>query len=653
MSSPLDEPTSKRSRRRYHPLQRRRLAANCSSREKLDHNSNGNIYEEDPSDRDVELWRDLFCQPRQTRPFPSTQILSSTIVPNTNDKTNRETADIERIPLLQEFYKAIGVSRDGADQEEDGGAGREDQQQQSYEDDIDNPSLSQLSLGQHRRYLQLKGNHPSTNRRTEFERKEWKTLQRLVQSEQKEYQRALARFFQVHKDRFGIGFLSNKNTLGTSLARFSQWASSNRKFQNQQQYKSLLRPTDATKFGSCRQYLSLQAAKASLSSVNDIEGLGTFQVLHSSESVDQNNCPILEAFPEIGSQISPPRKKHTAKGIVSLQDDTVAHELAAKHNVNILTTKEMLETVLLRDGDFSLTQWMARCTSTSGKTSNCSSFVMLDTPIKQAFSSPRDCLRHGFQEALYQQLRGGDADQPQHVRYMYTMWTLPKSKQQQRRRPRGKRTPTVENRILVRSTIRLRVSNDDEHNLLPLIIRVHLEYFPERGIMEVPSSYERSLWILDQLVCQHQVSSRLCRIDPNTCKVLAWEEASVAYAVCQTSPAEGGRDPISYHFPAVLQLFQSIHLLEFSSASPSSPFKDPKGDNASDEKSDLFWLVCSLRQMRVSVHLPCQDTNNAILDLQPIVESSDTIILNDTSLRQCSRVWKWDRDDRIPYTFPK
>ena len=62
--------------RLHHPLHRRKLAIPDSSLEEVQENA----YEKEESNE--RLWQSIIHQPRQSRPLPSSQVLSSTITTN-------------------------------------------------------------------------------------------------------------------------------------------------------------------------------------------------------------------------------------------------------------------------------------------------------------------------------------------------------------------------------------------------------------------------------------------------------------------------------------------------------------------------------------------------------------------------------------------
>lgn len=599
------EPPSKKRRQGHHPLQRRFLVVPSSS---LDEILEGDIYNDNMNEDN--LWQGILCQPGRSRPFPSCQILSSTFsIGNDHDAVNRS-------PLLQNFYHAVGMTdklKQGKSTEEkeaiENGAAKD-------LEDIDNPALSKLTLGQHTRYLQLTSKQ-QTDRRTEKERKELRALTHFVKVEQQAYQEALEKFFATNKCRFLTGF----NTSGSLSATFCRWASSHNKLRNQQLALSI----PIKLFGKCRQVISLPAPSDSRSSL-DMQGLGDFKIVYCSDE----NCPSIdsEELMNLKSSRIPPPAENRAPEISLLQNDELALRLAEQHKTCIVTTAETLETLLLLPGDF-MARWMIHATTktvTTTTTDESTRVVLLDAPIAQPFLSPRECLESGIQEGLYQCLtanksNNGD-DSPALVKYIYTLWTLPQKRQLRRHQVR----------VLVRSTYRLSEKPTAGSAIgttnIPVRLRSHLEYFPERG-KETLTSYERALWILDQLLLQHRVSTRLCRVNPRTCSVLAWEETSVAHAFC-----DDGVNPLVLHYPALLQILQSIPILDI-------------------EKSCL--IFCQQNSLSVSVHAP-EDTNVstavAKIDLGPILEQADGVMLSEKALSHCPRRWEWETTDRVPFTFP-
>jgi hypothetical protein len=615
-ASDVSHRTSKRPRLRHHPLQRRKLKVPASVEEleqqQNNHNTNTNTNTNTIDDDVYEdtLWQDIsLFQPRRSRPWPGSQILSSTI-------HDDAAAARKKVPLLlQSFYQAVGMpDMDSNPQEES-----KQEEEDANLEDIDNPKFSKLTMGQHRRYMQLTGPQ-QTDRRTKAERKELHTLGQFVQSEQAAYRNALTKFYTHNKGRYLVaGFTATPHPATV----FCRWASSNNKTR-----ASTLHPQSSMpmKFGKCRQVLSLHTEASSDDSKLDVQSL-EFQVVHppsdtnTNTTAQQASTPHQHQLPGVGAKVVPPIPEPPISS--PLQDDATAKQLAVEHDASIVTTDETLETLLLLPGDYA-SRWMIHATTMAiDEKSNKHHFItLLDLPLPQAFLTPRDCLTSGLQEGLYQQAAGNNDNtnknnkaHHQDVHYRYTVWTLPISSTQQRRRQQQRRV-----KVLVRSKLRLL---DDTK---PVKLRAHVEYFSERG-SEVPSGHEKALWILDQLLLEHQVTTRFARVDANTCKLLAWEETSVAHAFA------GDEAHPMRHFVALLQVLQSIPTI-VDLETKSCLLSLPRGSHS------------------VSVHTPVEDDNAVVLDLEPVLEQADTVVTSSEALGHCARDWKWERTDRIAFTFP-
>jgi hypothetical protein len=201
--------------------------------------------------------------------------------------------------------------------------------------------------------------------------------------------------------------------------------------------------------------------------------------------------------------------------------------------------------------------------------------------------------------------------------------------------------------------IRSSVFFQSENGTTPAKVRAHVEYFPERGVLEVPTSYEKSLWILDQLLFQHQIHTFWARIDPHrSCQLIGWEETGVAHAFAAaaatgkndthtntTTTATTDDDPWM-HFQSLIQLLQSIPTIDVPQSILCCGLPQQQ-DNSSS-------LLAS-----ISVHAPAVTDTDVRLDLEAIAEQgADGVVMSSEALQHCTRDWKWEGEDRIPYTFP-
>lgn len=553
-----------------------------------------NAYQED-------LWQN-FMSSRQhiRRPLPASQVLASMAA------TGNTVTSSSKIPLLKKFLEQIGEHRedDNGNQEE----GEKITQVNLLE--IDNPSFSTLTVGQHRRFLQLTSSQQN-NRRTANERKELNTLTKLVEAENIKYQEALTKFFLDHKDRFLIGFQSSRH----SASLFTSWASSYQKIINQRWITEENLPLT---FGKCRQIISFEKQQSTC--WLDIESL-KFQVVYNECKSQQDNNKSLTTteLPPVGTRIMPP-SQNCVPVTAWLKDDNKAQQLARQHKANIITTAETLETLLLRPGDFD-SKWLVYATAIGD---NDARITILDIPIAQSMM-PRACLEKGIQEGLSQQLVSSEHDKQQDApcatRYVYTLWNLPTNTRASRRKPV---------RVIVRSTIRF-LNNSG----LPIRFRSHVEYFPERG-MENPSLYEKVLWILDQLLLEHNVKTSLVRVNAQSMTIQQIEDTSVAHAFAAVG--EKSSNPL-LHWQSLVHILQSIPSIDnIPNCLLSLPSQG--GDHVDSNFS-------------ASVHAPEESTDGRLVHLGPILDQADTVPLNTEILQKCSRGWNWEVKERIPHTFPR
>jgi hypothetical protein len=567
-----------------HPLQRRLLTVPTSAEEWNE------LLEANAYSNEEDWFQDLLFPQRVRRPLPSTHILSSTIA--LPDEATTEVP--QDVPLLKEFYKAVGVEVAAKDDQQDETSDNE------AKEDIDNHALSTLTLGQHQRYLQLTSSQ-QTERRKAHERKELQNLRKFVLAERSKYREAMEKFFSDHKERFLVGFRSTHHP----ASAFCQWSSSNQKAINERLKTETSMPLH---FGKCRQILSFSAQTAcSL----DIESLN-FQVVHQSQVAGM----AASEFPLIHTSIPPP-DDNRAPSFTWLIDDAKAHELAKEYKASIITTAETLETLLQLPGEYD-SRWILYTTSLRQNASDDSRVTIVDTPIAQSLL-PRMCFEKGLREGLQQLLQPHNQGLGD-IKYTYTLWTLPSNNVTSRRKPV---------RVLVRAAVRLM---DKEG--IPISLRSHVDYFPERGVEE-PTIYEKSLWILDQLLFHHKVKARFARIHAQSCQIMELEETSIAHAFA--AAADESSNPL-IHWQALIQVLQSIPTIDIPSSLLYLPSQDPQSSARS-----------------ASVHAPIDGdarSTTVAVDLQPIMEQADAVVLNAEALRHCSPDWKWQVNERIPYTFP-
>jgi hypothetical protein len=592
--------TGRAKRPRCHPLHRRLLRIPTPN----DWETSSRLFDsyEDPPSFSG------FIDHRRPRPMPSSLVLTSTI--GTNDTSHKA-------PILQDFFQAVGIpnkqsaTTDEKDKDDDDDV--ENEGNSPHQDDIDNPNLSKLTAGQHERYLRLLS---SSTARTTAERKEYHILSQLVRSEQARYRQALQDFHAKNLDRYRS--MDSKS----AAFPFFQWACRPVSKPLQQAHLSV------SKFGKCRQNISLpQPQQASNNALNrlDLASL-KLQVVHTTEMTDTFPT-ITDELTLVGKRIQSPTTTNTPTHI-PISEDKHIQSLAKEYNASIVTTVETLQTLLKRPSSY-VSRWMVPYTKQES-----SGIRLLGPPIPQAFTTPRDCLEYGLQEGLYQSLQT-----PKHgtttttttsssssmIQYVYTLWTLPTVRRRQ----------TV--RVLIRSAVRCRHSKDDG----PIVIlRPHAEYFVrDRHVQDIPNSFERALWILDQLLLGGgDVYCQWVRVDAQTCEIVECKRVSIAHALAMddyddndNNDNDGNNDPI-HPLESLIHILQSLPTIDV------------------DQKASLLGL--NPQQHSVSVHAAASSSNDAVtIDLEGIPDANG-VVLSTEALKHCARDWKWDRTDRVPNTFP-
>ena len=438
-----------------------------------------------------------------------------------------------------------------------------------------------------------------------------------------------------------------------------------------------------------------------------------------------------------------------------LRNDPKALELAARYSATIVTTSETLETLLRLPGAYS-TKWMLPCTTVTIPASNSTlasssiAVTILDLPIAQAFSSPRACLERGLQEGLYQLFeQQGQQEEPHNAttasetinaenskekqngtsfdngaegnyipppvstQFVYSLWTLPS------KNVGGSSSSKKPIRVIIRTLVRLK----DTVSKLPVCMRARAEYFHTpvnanssnndksrgrsrtrtrsgRSHREIPNSYEKSLWILDQVLFGHQAFCLQYRIDPLTCKIIGWDTTSIAHAFAE-SATDGGRSkrggvtsqhdtrigPLD-HWKALIQLLRSIPAIDIpetllclpglvggrkasgiETTGESGVGKESIGNPNVQENNDFESKKQQQDEVRldpfsVSVHASCEDflipksasstatiTAKICLD-ESVLNRAGTVVLGYQALRHCRRDWEWDITGQVPNTFP-
>jgi hypothetical protein len=491
-------------------------------------------------------------------------------------------------------------------------------------------------------------------------------------------------------------------------------------------------------YGKVRQTFALHSrTQRSTLDVQDLKCYVVYESMPTSQlsSSSSSSSPLSEKIKEFSPKdaensqdsgtfrkIAPPTTD-SAPSVRLLRNDPKALELAAKYSATIVTTSETLETLLRLPGDRS-SKWMLPCTTTrtvtapnTGPESTSSSSIpvtILDLPIAQAFSSPRSCLETGLQEGLYQAFLNqqyqpaqqavetsdatqngkekqdgtSDGKSPPVSQFVYSLWTLPTKNVGVKT---GSRKPT---KVLVRTLVRLR----DSVSKLPVRLRARVEYFStpvnskSRSRREIPNSYEKSLWILDQVLFGHQVFCLQYRIDPTTCGIVGWDATSVAhaFAASATDDIPGGfkshhndHGPLD-HWKALIQLLQSIPSIDVPETLLCLPGRIGERNKIVNDTSREILLgertistvptdfqtqqqqEARLDPFSVSVHAPCEDllasrlrqsspspSSTVIIALdESVLDQVGAVILGDQALRDCRREWEWGRPGQVPNTYP-
>jgi hypothetical protein len=730
--------TSKR--RRLLGTRQRRYLVVPSSEEELDGMENAyslfnegygnNIGQNDNDDEENDVWQQACVleelaatSQRSRRPLPPVQVISSLVAVGTSTAATSNTAtpvpfNPHQSPLMQKFYKSIGIDNPSVGTTATGApeGGLENNGDNNTDrvadlDDIDNPALSTLTVGQHRRYLQLTDSQ-QTDRRTAAQRKELNSLKDHVVQEQEAYAKAVDRFHEVHKSRYRTGMDHQPIQPSTGgpapAAAFCRWACSNAQAISQRWRECLKGATDLalpSLYGKTSQILSLHRPTTSLVSSHglDVQDL-MCKVVHeeppmllstSTTTPTGRRLTKCSTLPDVGSRLRPPPLHGTAAPSIGLlRNDTTALKLAAAHSASIVTTLETLEVLLRMPGDYS-SQWMltvkkvprpAEHHHQQQDDSVTSSVVLLDLPIAQAYSTPRECLEKGLQEGLYQAMSGenttgenggdavpGSAAAPS---FVYSLWTLPNP-------------PSATNKKRVNVLIRVPVRSVDPTTKRPQVLRAHVEYFwhgravdgtnrpaaagappppPDHG-REIPNSYETALWILDHVLLGNEVSSHWYRIDPDTCSVLERDVVSIAHAFAisnsRTTPQGGGGttgDPLD-HWQTTIQLLHAILTIDVPdsllclpgriTSTPATTTTPGGASNSTDDPRPSV-TVTKLDPFSVSVHAAIAPAapSNAVIDVESMLERAGAVLLNDSALRDCRREWEWHRPEQIPNTFP-
>jgi hypothetical protein len=668
----------------------------------------GKTQDEDDDGQEVDPWRDVaisilqssaLTSTREKGPLWSTQALLS---------STSSTFDPDRSPLMIKFYKSIGVDPDKDD--------KTNQQNDSNEtsaaspssgrpiirDDIDNPDLSSLRLGQHRRYLQLQREqsvrraYAYQNNQKLAQQKELKTLHKQVVAEQERYRQALDRFHDKYRSRYLIGF-SDSNSHQEShyqrrLCVYSQWAYHRMTTISEQQWKTQWTDNDLPHeqlvpkaYGQTRQIISLSNPTTTTTlpsntyqqqrqtnlwlNVDDLKfdqvmlEKDQLQVSSSLSLLTGIHIQLLESL-AVGTTVPPPPPSHAKTDVQTLlRNDSIALELAVRNSCRIVTTIETLEEMLHLPGESS-TDWMVTTTTTHE-----SNVTILDLPVIRPFSSPRACLEYSFLQSLYGMCNEGKA-KPQTIpgsssedstRYQYYVFVLPSINPTTINRSLHGQQKSI--RILVRAPSRL----IDETIQQPVILQAHIEYFSDQGRQkEIMDSYERSIMVLRlALFGPDNAQSYLVRINPIDCQIAAVDYMSMS-SLINTPPGYPSMNPLP-HLQNMIQILHSIPTLDAADSILCLPGRRTDTNNNSAGAKDSSSLSNHQQQQirldpySITVHRglrPDRQTEKAVavppatVDLESVLEQAGTVRLGESALKSCRRDWEWHHEGQIPQTFP-
>jgi hypothetical protein len=526
------------------------------------------------------------------RPFPSSQVLASSV----ETESSRTPC-----PLIRDYLQSVGKEDllQTSKVEDTSSSPRGTQESPSNPDEqrtstaikIDDRQQSTLSKRQHDRFLELSLLTSKQSVWKESSRKEFQSLQKLVNKEQELYRSCLHEFWNQHRDRLLEGLQGGPATVFANLATFDSHSS------NWKQSVLEKLPHHHCFASTCCQIISLPTTKAEYSM--DLDSFAT-ETVGLDATPASTRLGIVRTFPCAGEKIMI-SDSSTTFDYAALRDDPRALALAEHYKVDLVTTADTLATLL---EDPANTRWMIPLSSDD------SNFAILEVPLPVSYTSPRACLTKGLEEGIYQWMasRTDSSTEDDNPVFTYTLWKLPPS--------RTKRLT-----LLVRSRIRLL---DDSANALK--IHAHIEYFPERG-QEIPSATEKALWLLDNIL--HPSSTILVlRMDPRTCQVLDCDQVSRAHALVDGTQVGSVAD-LWQNMIRVLYAVPTIetghHLLCL--VVPAAAARE-----------------LSSSQCSVSVH-------KAQGERQLAEELSLQVSIDAPSLQSCFRSWKWSAE-RAPYTFP-
>lgn len=479
-------------------------------------------------------------------------------------------------PLLRDFYHAIGQEPPREEVKEAGESSLQEQPPAANETPttvpaMDDATRSRLTRTQHQRFQALAD---ADNRSTwnEATRKEYQRLVKLVEQEQKEYGQAVQAYWASQVHRLLGGDQAEVLVQAVCIATLPD---------------KLPR-----RYGKCQQIVSLQPSEQL-----DQVSLSFLQaeLVGRRGTVKAADWSLLAP----GSILSVPNHPRQSRGVLS--DDQMAVDLANEHHAQVLIGRDTL--VRLLDATTPGSQWMVPVQAGDH-------LVVVDDPVPQPFASPRASLQAAMAEAIYQQIQPDNHDIDC---YHYHLLKVPSTKSRSLR-------------VLIRSQCRVMDKSQPEQ---ALFLHARVEYFAERG-QEEPSPLEKALWILDLTL---GASVAVARVDPLSCQLLAWERASLAHAMTESSrgytrvdrhsAVDGWKTLVSL-LSAMRTIGRGQHVLCYPG----------RADN--------------LRPLAATVH---GVDDQGEMDLDQEVAAVEPLSTDPDALGRCWRPWKWTAD-RIPYTFP-
>jgi len=645
---------------------------------------------------------------RRPRPFPESGVLRTLVSGGSEQEdVKNKKARTALCPLLRDFFEAFGEEvpttalRDLEQEEDEHDDDRHHEVvtttwtvaessdgPQLTPDSIDDSSLSTLTAAQHRRFLQLAERYTVGHHSwREPTRKEYRRLLERVRAEQHLYRRAIHCFWLDHPERrLSLGFQHHDDGADaqdrlSSATAFTRLALDPRLGRE---------PTLLGRYGPCRQVLSLELATAECFASLSISDLSHRVLVNECAAPARSSLRQLPTGPQRipGPQVSAvPRESW-------LRDDATALDLAQQHEVDIVASYMALADVLRHthaDGG----RWMLPVEAMTPKSSSSRKICILEHPVPQPYSSPRDCLERGIQEGVCQWLENatnvfiephnstqdpsmdggatmgtaGLPSTPRTVQYQYSLLTIPSS------------SPTVRcTRVLIRFPCRLYHNNSvpssnvtaavtgntvqphspQDHPSPPLSLHAGVEYFPERG-REEASAADRALWVLDHICGTRSV---VCRFDPRTCTCLGWEFPSLAHALADTSAEASLEAPMNgVGTPTAVQRWRTLaclvravrtvvpgrHVLCFPSRA--------ERHGLSAAASEASRLTSRRHFLSASVHSEQEDGDLNVADEIDRFRCAESFLAPDGFRRSiCS--WCWEssagerHEGRIPNTFP-